>query len=93
MSTCSRCRDADPNCYVCHEPLPEIKAPKFWLAFDTPISKQLKGKISPENGVLLDQINEARQVLLDNRCLMGRGAAIERRIVNLARVFMRKYRL
>ena len=64
----------------------------FWLAFDDSLSKQLKGKISPEDGVRLDQMNEARKVLLDAGCLPNRrGAAVERQIVLRAQVFMRKF--
>ena len=68
----------------------------FWLYFDTPISKQLKGRVSPEDGERLDQMNAARKVLVDNRCLpepskgSHRGAPIEKQIVLRAQVFMQK---
>lgn len=69
----------------------------FWLDFGTPISKQLKGKVSLEDGDLLDQLNAARKVLVDNCCLPGPakgsywGAPIEKQIVLRAQVFMRKW--
>lgn len=64
----------------------------FWLAFDDSLSKQLKGKVSPEDGEWLDQMNEARKVLLGAGCLPGnRGYAVEKQIVMKAQVFMRKF--
>lgn len=69
----------------------------FWLSFDAPISKQLEGKVSPEDGERLDQMNAARKVLVDNRCLPEPakgsywGAPIEKQIALRAQVFMRKW--
>ena len=69
----------------------------FWLSFDTRISKQLEGRISPEDAELLDQMNAARKVLVDHKCLPEPpkgshwGAPIERQIVLRAQVFMWKW--
>ncbi len=74
------------------EPIRTKPRQDFWLAFDTPISKQLKGQVSESDGVLLDQLNEARRTLLNAGCLPSRrGAAVEKQIVLRAQVFMRKF--
>lgn len=69
----------------------------FWLSFDAPISKQLEGKVSQEDGELLDRLNTARKLLVDHKCLPEPpkgsywGAPIEKQIVLRAQVFMRKW--
>lgn len=69
----------------------------FWLSFDTSISKQLEGKVSPGDGELLDQLNAARKALVDHKCLPEPpkggywGAPIERQIVLRAQIFMRRW--
>ena len=64
----------------------------FWLAFDDSISKQLRGKVLPYDGELLDQLNAARKLLHDNGILPGnRNRAVEKQIVMMAQVFMRKF--
>lgn len=71
----------------------------FWLYFDDPISKQLEGKVSPGDGQLLDQLNAARKLLVEHKCLPEPpkgsywGAPIEKQIVRRAQVFMRKWEM
>lgn len=77
---CTRCGGGSSPCPVCNpveEPPRELK-----LAFDLPLSKQLRGRISREDGIMLDVLNEARKVLLTGGCLGGtKNGTIERQIL------------
>ena len=86
---CTRCGGGSSPCPVCN---PVEETPReLKLAFDLPISKQLRDKISKQDGIFLDSLNEARKVLLDAKCLVRNGAAIERAIITRAKVFIRKH--
>ena len=63
----------------------------FWLAFDLPISKQLQGKITPQDGKMLDEILSAFQFLVGHGVIDGRKR-IEKRIVMKAQQAMRRYK-
>ena len=80
---CTRCGGGASPCPVCN-PVEEETQPKrgFRLAFDAPLSKQLRGRVSAQDGEMLDQLNEARKTLLDAGCFpQGRSQPVERQIL------------
>ena len=86
---CTRCGGGSSPCPVCN---PVEEAPReLKLAFDLPLSKQLRGRVSKDDGVMLDQMNEARKVLRDGGFLPKIILNIEKHIVGRAKVFIYRH--